>query len=93
MAVLKDAQAGDGAVTGSLRGPEQPPLPAIPARTTGQMHPITLSFCDAPLESKFREHSFRSNLTNIRAAHVLGIVLWVVWGFLIHDYLESDRIF
>ena len=58
------------------------------------MKPLTLRFRDPYLEAAYRADYFRSNLANLRVAHILGAVLIVAWGFAIHGHLPFfDRPF
>jgi class 3 adenylate cyclase len=41
----------------------------------------------------FRDQNFQANLIHVRIAHVLGIVLWVVWGLLVRGDLGADQAF
>jgi class 3 adenylate cyclase len=52
----------------------------------------TLRFREPRLEAAFRADYYRHNLANLRFAHLGGIGLWIVWGFLLRDsLLESDQ--
>jgi class 3 adenylate cyclase len=55
------------------------------------LHPVTCTFRNAEVETEFRRQSFESNLIQIRIAHVLGILLWVVWGLLVRGDLGPDE--
>jgi class 3 adenylate cyclase len=57
------------------------------------LHPITCRFTDPALEADFRAQNFKSNLTGLRVAHGLGILLWIVWGFLLRGDLGPDSEF
>jgi class 3 adenylate cyclase len=57
----------------------------------GELHPLSCTFRDAQLETEFRRDSFERNLIQIRIAHVLGILLWVVWGLLVRGDLGPDE--
>jgi hypothetical protein len=46
-----------------------------------RIHPLTLRF-DGELEDEFAEHYFRMTLTQVRAALVLGVVLYTLFGIL-----------
>lgn len=61
----------------------------------GIFHPLTLQFRDRLLESAFRADYFRHNLANLRFGFLGGVVLWVVWGLILHDYLlaRADKSF
>ena len=61
------------------------------ARKAGELDPLTCSFREPALEADFRRSSFENNLTQIRVAHVLGILLWVVWGLLVRGDLGPDE--
>ena len=53
---------------------------------------VTLRFRDRDLEHSFQAAFARQNLTNLRVGHLLGAILWVVWGALVRDHLvgQSD---
>jgi class 3 adenylate cyclase len=55
------------------------------------LHPVTCTFRNAEVETEFRRRSLASNLIQIRIAHVLGILLWVVWGLLVRGDLGPDE--
>jgi class 3 adenylate cyclase len=55
------------------------------------LHTLTCTFRDAELETEFRQQSFERNLIQSRIAHVLGILLWVVWGLLVRGDLGPDK--
>lgn len=52
---------------------------------------LTLRFRDRDLNRAFLQDYFAHNLWNVRAAHILGIILWVGWGFLLSPFLGEDR--
>ena len=52
---------------------------------------LTLRFRDRDLDRAFRRDYFEHNLWNVRAAHILGSILWVGWGFLLSPFLGEDR--
>jgi class 3 adenylate cyclase len=56
-----------------------------------ELHPVTLRFVDPELGRSFRDAYFRDNLLYIRLAHVLGIVVWAVFGILALYLLEDGR--
>jgi class 3 adenylate cyclase len=62
-------------------------------RNSEGLNPLSLSFGDPALEVGFREQNFRNNLTTLRIGHILGILLWVVWGFLLRSDLGADSDF
>jgi class 3 adenylate cyclase len=74
----------EGANTAEVGEPE----PAI-------LHPLTLQFRDRQLESAFRADYFRHSLGNLRFGFLGGVVLWVVWGLILHDHLlaRADQSF
>src|SRR4051812_18725858 len=99
----RDPRRGQEAQLERLRGPLQTPLGDARAlwddelRMSGPrvgappaLHPVTSTFRDAEVETEFRRRSFESNLIQIRIAHVLGILLWVVWGLLVRGDLGPD---
>ena len=58
----------------------------------GDLDRVRLRFRDPHLEHRFRTHFANHNITNLRIGHVLGVVLWVVWGAVVRGYLEGgDR--
>jgi adenylate cyclase len=65
-----------------MRGPSQTPMPA----RGRDLHRATLSFSDPGLEAAFRDAHFANVITSVRAAHVLGIATWVLWGLIIRQY-------
>jgi hypothetical protein len=54
---------------------------------------ITLRFRDGDLERSFQAAFARQNLTNLRVGHLLGAILWVVWGALIAGHLGDQGSF
>ena len=57
-----------------------------------EMDPRTLRFRDFDLERRFRAEFFRHTRPNIRFGQVVGIVLWIAWGFVVRPYmLRSDQ--
>jgi class 3 adenylate cyclase len=56
-----------------------------------ELHPLTLRFKDPELEAACRSELFRRNLSVVRVAYVLGLVLWVGWGIAVRPYLGGDR--
>jgi class 3 adenylate cyclase len=72
------------------RKPE-PPVSSAASPGSPELHPVTCTFRDAKLEAEFRRQSFDSNLIQIRIAHILGILLWVVWGLLVRGDLGPDE--
>jgi adenylate cyclase len=68
-------------------------FPSARSAASGELNPLTCSFSDPLLEAGFRDQSFDNNLIQIRIAHVLGILLWVVWGLLVHGDLGPDQSF
>lgn len=53
---------------------------------------VRLRFRDAHFERRFRAHFARHNITNLRVGHVLGIVMWVLWGAVVRGYMDgADR--
>lgn len=48
---------------------------------------LGLRFRNPRLESEFRADFFRHNLGNLRLALLAGVVLWVVFGFVLDDHL------
>jgi hypothetical protein len=74
---------------------EEPGLPLVSAdrRAPGGLRRLACTFRDADLEADFRRKSFDDNLLQLRVAHVLGIALWVVWGFVVRGDLGPDQDF
>jgi class 3 adenylate cyclase len=56
------------------------------ARDRVRLDRLTLRFADDRLEGAFRDHFFRSVIGSVRAAFLLGIATWVVWGFFIRQF-------
>ena len=63
------------------------------SRAAGELDPFSCTFRDAALEAEFRRESFENNLIQIRIAHILGVLLWVVWGVLVRGDLGPDQRF
>jgi hypothetical protein len=55
------------------------------------MRPVSLRFIDPALESDFQTAYFTVSLPYLRLAHVLGIVLWVVFVFLADIVIPGDQ--
>ncbi len=55
------------------------------------MRPISLRFVDPALEETFQESYFRESLPYVRLAHILGIGLWAVFGFLADIVIVGDQ--
>jgi len=58
-----------------------------------ELHPLTLRFGDRALEAEYRDRSYRLDINNVRLAYLLAAGLWVMWGFLIRDYLGDYMAF
>ena len=56
-----------------------------------EMRPISLRFIDPGLETDFQAAYFTVSLPYLRLAHVLGIVLWVVFVFLADIVIPGDQ--
>lgn len=54
---------------------------------------FTLRFRDPDLERSFQAAFARQNLTNLRVGHLLGAILWVVWGALIAGHIGDQAQF
>jgi hypothetical protein len=54
------------------------------------MNRVTLRFRDGGLERSFQAAFARQNLANVRVGHLLGAVLWIVWGALVRDHLGDQ---
>jgi class 3 adenylate cyclase len=52
---------------------------------------LPLRFRDRDLERRFRTRFANHNITNIRVGHMLGVAMWVTWGFMVRNYLGNDR--
>ncbi len=50
---------------------------------------LRLRFPDRAFEAAFRKDRFQLNLGNVRFAFLVGIGLWVGWGFLLRPYMLS----
>jgi class 3 adenylate cyclase len=50
-----------------------------------------LRFRNRDLERRFRVRFANHNITNIRVGHVVGLAMWITWGFMVRNYLGSDR--
>ena len=54
---------------------------------------LTLRFRDRLVEAAYRLDTYHHNIANIRIAHLIGIGLWVSWGFWLRGYLlRSDQV-
>jgi len=54
---------------------------------------VTLRFRDHDAERSFQAAFARQNLTNLRVGHLLGAILWVVWGALIAGHIGDQAQF
>jgi class 3 adenylate cyclase len=54
---------------------------------------ITLRFRDRDLEGSYQAAFARQNLPNLRVGHLLGSILWVIWGVLIAGHLGEQARF
>ena len=54
---------------------------------------VTLRFRDRDLERSFQAAFARQNLTNLRVGHLLGAILWIVWGALVAGHLGGQGTF
>ena len=59
--------------------------------TTTAIDRTTLRFRDRELEREFRADFFDHVRTPIRIAYGLGIVMWVLWGFVVRGFLVQER--
>ena len=58
----------------------------------GGLNHFPLRFRDREFERRFRAHFARHNITNLRVGHVLGIIMWALWGAVVTEYMnEADR--
>jgi class 3 adenylate cyclase len=55
------------------------------------LDPVTLRFRDAVRERAYRDDYFDTVRISIRVAHVLGIVMWVLWGLVVRRFLVEER--
>src|SRR5262249_3253871 len=62
---------------------EQPAEPSVRQRLAR----LRLRFRDPALEKAFREDRFHLDLWNVRFAFLVGIGLWICWGFLLRRYM------
>ena len=81
--------AENAAATDSGTGPPSPVGDA--GAPAGALDRRTLRFVDPALERAFGDSFFRSSLPSVRLGHVLGAALWVVWGFIVPDFLAEQR--
>ena len=56
-----------------------------------ELRSLTLRFVDPGVEARFQGAYFRDNLSYIRLAHVLGVVIWAVFWALAWTSLRSER--
>jgi len=54
---------------------------------------VTLRFRDRDVERSFQSVFARQNLPNLRVGHLLGAILWVVWGALIAGHIGDQAQF
>lgn len=57
----------------------------------GDLDRLRLRFRKRDLEDRFRIHFANHNMTNVRLGYVLGVAMWITWGFMVRNYLGSDR--
>jgi adenylate cyclase len=67
------------------------PAAAVTPPLRGEMDRFTLRFRDSELERAYRRDYFERNLASVRAAHGLGVILWIGWGFMMAPFLGGDR--
>jgi class 3 adenylate cyclase/general stress protein CsbA len=76
--------------------PESPAPPTAPETVSraqtlvGDPDRLRLRFRDRDLERGFQTRFANHNVTNVRVGHVLGVALWLTWGFMVRNYLRSD---
>ncbi|MDQ4029164.1 MAG: adenylate/guanylate cyclase domain-containing protein [Actinomycetota bacterium] len=58
---------------------------------TGDLDPVRLRFRNPDIERGFRAHFASHNITNIRIGHALALILWIVWGVLMHEFMGEER--
>jgi class 3 adenylate cyclase len=61
------------------------------ARDRWAIDRVTLRFRDGDLERAHQAAFARQNLANLRVGHLLGAVLWIVWGALIAGHLGGQE--
>jgi class 3 adenylate cyclase len=79
-------------------GPERTTPPTV-RETVGEEQPLIgdlgrrprLRFGDWDLERRFQTRFANHNLTSVRVGYALGIAMWIIWGFMVRNYLGSDR--
>lgn len=67
----------------------------VSAPEPATFNPLTLQFRDRQVEAAFRADYFRHNLGNLRFGFLGGVVLWVLFGLILHRYLlaRADKSF
>ncbi|HEX3328169.1 MAG TPA: hypothetical protein VHV50_14345, partial [Actinomycetota bacterium] len=77
------------------RNTAQPPPQTVDDEQArhGDLDRLRLRFRNPDLEDRFRTHFANHNITNLRIGHALGVVMWITWGFMVRNYLGSDRSF
>jgi class 3 adenylate cyclase len=60
-------------------------VPKVP-----ELHNLSLRFVDGGTERAFQERYFRDSLPYIRLAHVLGIIVWAVFGVLADHVIQGS---
>jgi class 3 adenylate cyclase len=58
---------------------------------TGDLDPVRLRFRNPDIERRFRAHFANHNITNIRIGHVLGVIMWFLWGPWMREYMGEER--
>jgi hypothetical protein len=66
---------------------------ATQGRATAPMDRWTLRFPDRELERAFLDDYFRTVRIPIRAAYLLGIAMWILWGLVVRRFLVDERTF
>ena len=57
----------------------------------GELDAVRLRFRNPDLERRFRMSFGDHNITSVRVGHVLGVVMWIVWGAVVREHLGEDR--
>lgn len=58
---------------------------------TGDLDPVRLRFRNPDIERRFRAYFANHNITSIRIGHVLGVIMWIVWGAWMRGHMAEER--
>jgi class 3 adenylate cyclase len=58
---------------------------------TGDLDPVRLRFRNADIERRFRAYFANHNITSIRIGHLLGVIMWIVWGAWMRGHMGEER--